>query len=106
MMIRIARPVLARQGPFGEDGMLGVVQHQFIFRRAVERGVHRKARFHVHVANGRDVFGARHEQPGNFHGGEGLVRTEGARGAGAEHHGGLDARVSEALSVGWQSLTA
>ena len=43
VMIRVARFAFARQGTVGEGRMLRVMQHQLIFRRAVERRINSQA---------------------------------------------------------------
>ncbi len=106
MMIRVARLAVARQRAVGEDRMLGIVQHQLIFRRAVERRIHRPAGFHVRVADGSKVLGAGHEQPGNLHRAKRLGRAANAWRARAERNRRFDARVGELLSAHRQSFAA
>ena len=59
-MIRVARLLVARQRTVCKHLMLGVVQHEFVFRRTLQHGINRQAGFHIRVTDRRDVLCACH----------------------------------------------
>ena len=106
MMIGVARLVVSRQRAVRKHRMLRTVQHDLVFGRSVQRGIHRQPRLHVHVADRRRVFRAGHQLPGNLHRAKRLTRVAIARCARTEYHRGLDPRVREFLSAQRQLFAA
>ena len=94
MMIRIAWRMITGQRAIGKRRMLSLVEHHFIFRRAVQRRINRQPRLHVGLPDGRGILRPCHEQPGNLNVAERSFRARRYRCARTEDDRGANASIS------------
>lgn len=99
MVLRIARGHSQALSAIREGGVLRVEQNQFVFIDAVRQPlIDFAAVCHRGVVDGRRIFGAGQQQPGNRNLAERLFRLRPARNTGAEHDGGFDAGIGKSLA--------